>query len=122
MGYELSWEPHGVVKRYLGQVTDEDLVQSVIEVGADARFDDLRYVIKDFSACDAIAATPGCVEDIVIMDQGASVSNPRIRIAVVAVQKEALAIVEAYARFPLNPYPMRTFATLPAARQWIGAS
>jgi hypothetical protein len=122
MCYELIWEPRGVVKRYFGEATDEDLLKSVVEVGADARFDDLRYVINDFSACDAITATSDGIENIAIMDRGASASNPRIRIAVVAIQKEAIALAEAYASFPLNVYPTRIFATLPAARNWIGAA
>jgi hypothetical protein len=120
MCYELIWEPRGVVKRYFNQVTDEDLLKSVVEVGADARFDDLRYVINDFSACDAITATFDGIENIAVIDRGAAFSNPRIRIAVVAIQKEAIALAEAYANFPLKAYPMRIFATLPAAREWIG--
>jgi hypothetical protein len=120
MSYEVIWEPRGVVKRYFGHVTDQELTQGVIETEADARFDSLRYAINDFLACESFAVTPASAEEIAIMDRGASFSNPYIRIAVVAVQPEIIALSQAYANSPLNVYPTRIFPTEREAREWIG--
>jgi len=92
MSYEIIWEPHGVIKRFSGQLTDQDLVQSVIDTEGNMAFDGLRYVINDFLAIDACSASASDVEEISILDKGASMSNPRIRIAVVTTSPEVVVL------------------------------
>jgi len=120
MSYEIIWEPHGVIKRFSGQLTDQDLVQSVIDTEGNMAFDGLRYVINDFLAIDACSASASDVEEISILDKGASMSNPRIRIAVVTTSPEVVVLTEHYAKSPLCAYPIRIFRSLAEARTWLG--
>jgi hypothetical protein len=110
LSYEIIWEPRGVVKRFFGHVTSHDMLQSVVETEMNVRFDDLRYVINDFLDITGISSLPQDVEEISVIDKGASMSNSRIHIA----------LASDYANSPLNVYPTRIFSSLGEARSWLG--
>lgn len=120
MGYDLHWEPpQGVVKRLFGQVSGAELIASGVQVEADPRFDALSYVINDFRDCTAVNVLPRQVEEMAAIDAVAALTNPRIRIAIVATHPEILAGAQAYASDPLTVYPTRLFATMDEARAWV---
>lgn len=122
MSYEIVWARRGVIKRYFGHVTTYDLVQSVVEIENDARFDSLRYCINDFLGITGISSSPQDVEDISALDKGASFSNPRIRIAVVTTSPEIVALATEYANSALNSYPTKIFSSLDDANAWLADS
>jgi hypothetical protein len=122
LSYEIIWEARGVVKRFLGHVTSHDMLQSVVETEMNVRFDDLRYVINDFLGITGISSLPQDVEEISVIDKGASMSNSRIHIAVVATSPEVIALASDYANSPLNVYPTRIFSSLGEARSWLGVA
>jgi hypothetical protein len=122
MTYQIEWEPRGVIKRFFGQVTDHDMLQSVLDIESDRRFDDLRYAISDFSGITGSSVGISTIEDIAIADKGASRSNPSIRIAVVTTSAEIRLLAERYAGSPLNAYETRIFASEDEARSWLGLS
>ena len=119
MSYEVFWEPRGVVKRFEGVVSSADLLRSVVETEADARFDSLRFVINDFRDVSQIKFGVQEVSEVATLDLGASRTNPAIRIAVVATLPEVIALAEHYANSPLNVYPTRIFASMEAAQAWV---
>ncbi len=120
MAYELLWHTGGVTKRFFDMVTTDDMLLSVYETEADARFENLRYVINDFidiTGCDF--ETP-VAERIAMQDRGAAFANPNIRIAVVTRHPQVIEAAEAYSASPLNVYPTRIFSTMAEARHWLG--
>jgi hypothetical protein len=119
MSYEILWEPQGAVKRFWGLVSSDDMLRSVIESEADARFDSLRFVINDFLAVTQISFDSHVVDDIAVMDMGASKTNAAIKIAIVATAPELVELCRQYAESPLNVYPTEFFATLDEARAWV---
>jgi len=119
VGYELSWESKGLVKRFFGDVTDKQFIDAVIESECDARFDGLRHVINDFRDVESFVFTPDDVDYVAAIDNAAAVSNPHIRIAVITSKPEIIALARQYAESPMNVYPTRIFATLADARAWL---
>jgi hypothetical protein len=117
--YEVVWEVRGVIKRFFGHVTDHDMLQSVLDIESDSRFDDLRYVINDFSGITGSSISIPTIEDISIADSGAARSNPSIRVAVVTTSPEIRRMAEHYANSPMNAYETRIFATEAEARNWL---
>jgi hypothetical protein len=120
MAYKITWEPPaGVIKHHFGQVCGRELLEAVLLIEGDRRFDGLRYVINDFSGCTGLSATEAEVEEIAAIDQAAYALNPDIRIAVVATHPDAVAAANAYVISPLNRYVTRVFQSLHEARQWL---
>lgn len=121
MGYELIWEPRGVLKRFYGQVTDGDISGSVARVHGDRRFDTLRYVINDFRDGTGHEVPLHAVEEIAAIDDAAAISNPHIRVALVAATPDFIELANQYAGSTLKIYPTRVFSSLDEARSWLGA-
>ncbi|MDP3515347.1 MAG: hypothetical protein Q8S20_21600 [Sulfuritalea sp.] len=121
MGYELIWEPHGVIKRFVGEVTDADISASIVVTHGDERFDSLRYIINDFLGGTERSVPPAAIEEIVAIEHAASISNPRIRIALVAADADFVEMADQYAGSALKAYPTRIFSSLDEARTWLDA-
>lgn len=121
MGYELIWEPRGVLKRFFGPVTDADVTASVVQTHGDERFDSLRYIINNYLDATECSVSPASVEELVAIEHAASISNARIRIALVAAAADFIELAGQYAGSPLKTYPTRIFSSLDEARTWLDA-
>jgi hypothetical protein len=121
LGYELHWEDRGVVKRYFGHVSSEELLAPVVATEADERFDTLRFVINDFLEAKSVAFTQGDIDAIAAHDMGAAATNPHIKVAVVAAQPEVIDLVQRYMQAAAQAYPTSIFSSMTEARAWVAA-
>ena len=119
MGYEIIWESRGACKRFFGHVTDDELMQCLISIESDSRFDDLRYVVNDFLKVESFAVSEESVRVMSAIDKAASSTNPNIRIAIVATDAQIQAMAKLYAHSPLNVYPTEIFQDIGEARGWL---
>jgi hypothetical protein len=119
MGYEITWETRGARKRFFDHVTDAELMRSVEDIESDPRFDSVRYVVNDFLAVASFSVSEENVLTISAIAGAASISNPNIKVAIVATDTGVLALAELYADSPLNTYPTRIFTNMDAARDWV---
>ncbi len=121
MGFAVVWEqPSGLIKRHFGHVTGRDVLEANRMAEEDFRFDSLRYVINDFSECTQISVSPIEIEEISAVDRAAALTNPNIRLAIVATHPDVVAASTAYANDPLTPFATRVFGSINAARSWLG--
>lgn len=121
MGYELIWEPRGVVKRFYGQVTDFEISSSVARIHGDERLDGLRYIICDFVDGTERLVTPAAIDEIAAIEDTVSISNPHLRIGLVAATPDFIALVNQYAYSTPKTCPTRAFSSLAEARLWLDA-
>ena len=119
MSYELKWEPRGVVKRFFGQVTCAELLAASRESQSDYHFDQYRYAINDFLDCTEFVTDPIGLEELAAFAGAAELSNPNIKVAIIATLPEVIAAVKSYSGLALQTYPTRLFSTLAEARAWI---
>ncbi len=121
MPYKLSWEPRGVYRRYLGDVTIAERRHSFDRICADPRFDDLRYTITDYLDVGRYEITDEATEEIAAMHVGPMRTNPRIVIAAVVVDARIIAAIQHFISLEYIRQPYRIFPTADAAREWTGA-
>ncbi len=122
MSYELIWEPRGVIKRFWGHVSNDDILGAVNGVCGDARFDGLLYVFNDFTDVESQSVDKGTIESYAAERIGALLSNPRIISPFVASSASGLAIVETVTSPSLGTeHSWRIFPTRAEARQWLGS-
>jgi hypothetical protein len=124
MAYEIEWEQsgarwRGVRRRFFGQTSEAEVVRSVSETGSDPRFDDLCYIINDFSACDNVAYTKEGAELLSALGVLSEMANPNFKVAIVGDAPIAGRFAESYLSAALNTIPTRIFATLGEARAWL---
>ena len=119
MAYALNWESDGVVIEFRGLVSIRDLEQATVGYEADSRFDDLHWVIADYSGIDGCDAHPAEIESVWVMDFGARRSNPRVRKVVVTTRPEVLAMASHYASHLGGAFEVKSVATRAEARAWL---
>ena len=83
MPYKVIWEHEGLVFRFSGVVSDEELIASNDEVYTNRRFPAMKYQIVDFSAIDKFDVSANAVRQVADMDRRASETNPDVRVAII---------------------------------------
>ena len=83
MPYELSWEPLGLVFRFSGVVSDEELIASNEEVYASPLFPAIKYQIADFSTIEKFDASSATVRAVAESDRRAAEINPDVKVAII---------------------------------------
>lgn len=89
MSYTITWEEAGIIWRYEGTLTGEELIQSNLDIYGDSRFDSLRYQIVDLRQVAEFQVNPQHMRKIAFLDKAAANSNPHIRVAVVCENESA---------------------------------
>jgi len=120
MSYEILWETKGVVKRFFGHVTSNELFQAGVDLQGNVRFDQLKYVINDFLGIQGFSFSSGDVEELSAIDNAASGTNKNLKLAIIASDPGIIALANQYASSPMNIYPFRIFSTLGDGRAWLG--
>lgn len=118
MGYRLYWEKRGAVKHFSGVVTGDDISRSLNDVHGSDQFDSLRFVINDFRDVQEIDFADLDIDYIAALDKAAFVTNPLIKLAIVAADPRIREIAAQYANSPLNAYPTRLFDNMADAELW----
>ena len=122
MSFELLWEPKGVVIRFYGTVGMFDPEQATAAYTRDIRFDELKFVIADYSGISGCEALPKDIEAVGAMDIGAMRTNPLMRKAVVTTSPEVIAMAEHHQEALGVQMPTRIFPTMAEARAWLHSS
>ncbi|MEW5774595.1 MAG: hypothetical protein AB1916_13835 [Thermodesulfobacteriota bacterium] len=123
MPYKTTWRPGGVIWTFSGVFTGEDAIQANLDIYGDPRFDDLRYQIVDISQVERFNLPNEAVETAAAMDEAATLSNPRLIVAVVAPTGEALKAAESYkSAMSESRWKVRIFCSMEDAREWVRPS
>lgn len=120
MAFTNIWEPGGVCTRFTGFVTAVEYVRSAEEICADARFDSLRFVIKDLLAIDDHAIEYEACDAIAAIRYGAHFTNPNIYIVLLTTDERLVPFAHPKSDSLLHGlYVTHAFATDGAARRWL---
>lgn len=124
MGYEITWEAQGVVKRFFGDVSNDDLMKSSTVVQADARFDDLHYVLLDFHDCLSHSVTDPALLEIAAIDEAASDNQARsgvrqVHVAIIATDSKIIDLAKRYANYKFDVVLFGLFFNRADARSWL---
>lgn len=119
MPFELTWEAHGVHRRYRGAVTVAERERSFDLICGDPRFDRLRYALTDYLEVSDYELSESATEEIAARHIAPMQINPRIVIAAVAVDPRIRGAIEHFISLSFVATPYRVFASEQAARDWI---
>lgn len=120
MPCQLQWEPCGVVCRFTSEESARAVIRALEAIGADMRFDRLRYVICDFLDGQDRGTAEADIEEIMALVFAHSLSNPNIHYASIAVDPQVRAMVRRYERMLGRPDRHLLCASESEARAWLG--
>ena len=123
MPYELAWEgTHGVVATYRGRISAADLGKICLDVTADSRWDELRYVIADaldIQGVDVDTSSAAALAEPNILLIGAAHSHRPIHFSVVTRNPDLLHMLQRQRELGAFPYHTEVLESVSAARRWI---
>lgn len=119
MPYRIRWEPHGVYRAYLGDVTDAERRESLERICADTRFDGLRYAITDFLAVETLQETRLSAIEAAAQNIEPLATNTRIVLAAVATDPRHRNYILRVMSAGFISAPYEFFPSVARARQWI---
>ena len=119
MPYTTEWEDHGVYWRYWGIVSGKELINSNLDIYGDERFDRMKYQIVDLTRVSSFNVTRDDMLKVAAYDRAAALSNPRVKVAVIAQSTAIKSLTTLYdAENIESPWETRLFDTLDQARSW----
>ena len=119
MPFKTTREPNGLLTEWWGHSTNAEMVQMQEQVHRRPDFDSVRYSIHDFSQCERFESSKEDAEYSAAIDRVASMRSNLLKIAIVATNAGVTDMVGRYIGSELSPYPVKFFASLQEARQWI---
>jgi hypothetical protein len=123
MPYKITWETKGVIWAFHGTITGQDGVKANQAIYGDPRFDSLRYGIVDLSRAKQFNLSGEDVETAAALDEAATLINPRLVVAIVADEKEALKFAEIYkSAMSETSWKVEIFPSMEEAEAWVTLS
>lgn len=122
MAVQNNWEDKGLYRVFSGNISGREVLQANLAIQGDARFDNINYVVNDFLKIDGFDIDDSDISIIASTDNVAAVSNPNIKIAVVATLEPFLVWVRRYMEAMQDAvYPTELFSNLDDAYLWVNS-
>jgi len=123
MSHQNTWEEHGLYRKFNDKISGEEILTSNLSIHGDARFDNIRYVINDFTDVVEFEAAEIDVLKISTIDNVAARSNSYLKIALVATSGPLLRWIHQYCKqMQDSPLECEVFETVNSAYQWASKS
>ncbi|MDQ7831148.1 MAG: hypothetical protein RDU30_05425 [Desulfovibrionaceae bacterium] len=120
MPYTITWKTKGVIWAFHGTITGQDGIKANQAIYGDPRFDDLQYEIVDLSRAKQFKLSAEDVETAAALDEAATLSNPRLVVAIVTAEKEALRLAELYkSAMSKTKWKVEIFSAMEDAENWV---
>ena len=123
MAYQLIWKGEKVEACFHGNVTNSELNAITSEFYGNKRFDNARYLLINFLDVTSFAASEFDLMAIGAMDSAASISNPKIKVAMVSDKEEVLKLLSSHNKGAKNcAWPIEMFSSKEEAEKWLESS
>lgn len=105
--------------RFWGKVSIANVFDMMEQVGADPRFDRLRYILADYREVMEQNVTEREVDEIAALGYAHSLTNPRYLHAAVATDERIISLLQHWKASVVQPEQVGHFTSLEQAREWI---
>ena len=120
MPYTNKWEEDGLYRIFTDKISGEEILVSNLALQGDYRFDDIKYVINDFTEIVEFEVSDMDVTKIATIDNVAAIRHANMKIAIVATLESLLAWIYLYCeKMQDSPFECKIFDNLNDARKWI---
>ena len=119
---DLQWEDRGVVRRFSGVVTIDELDISAAAIQADPRIDALCYSIHDFRSVTELSVDDDDIEFLALRAAVSLRHNTIMRIAYVGDHPVITRLIDAFNRCCTSHHRCHRFATLSEARRYTAGA
>ncbi|MFW2372445.1 MAG: hypothetical protein ACN4GM_04935 [Gammaproteobacteria bacterium] len=123
MSHQNTWEENGLYRKFSDKISGEEILTSNLAIHGDARFDDIRYVINDFTQVVKFEAAEIDILKIATIDNVGAISNSYLKIAIVATSESVLDWIHQYCKqMQDSPLECKIFESVNDAYGWVSKS
>ena len=122
MPYAITWTENTFLAEFVGTITARDIEAVNHVFSGDARMDDVRYSIWDFSHASSIEIPEHEIEEAAAFDKGVSIVRQTLRGALIASNDQVKGCLEKYLAMASNldvHWDTRLFDDIETARGWL---
>ncbi len=120
MPHTILWKKNGVIRKFNGTISGEEILQSNFDLQAHPKFSDLKYIINDFISVTGHTIELGHTKAYAVSDDVISESKLELKIAIVATRKDLLELAKHYESQMTNMYfDCEIFKSKESAHQWV---
>lgn len=120
MAHTKNWTEDGVYRKFTDEISPDEILKSNFELQADPRFEEINYIINDFTKVTKLKFTSNHTKIYASTDDIISSSKGNLKIAIVAVQDAHIALANNYRDDMLNKFfKCEIFKTIKEAEDWV---
>lgn len=122
MSYAISWPENTFLAEFVGNITAREIEAVNHAFSGDARMDDVRYSIWDFSRASSIEMPEHEIEEAAAFDKGVSVVRKTLRGALIASNDPVRERLEKYLAIAASldvRWDTRLFNDIQTAKDWL---
>ena len=115
-----KWEEKGLYREFSEHITGEEVLNLNLAIHGDPRFDNIKYVINDFTKVNDFDFSDMDINIIAVTDNVATKSNPRLKIALIVTLQPLMKWADSYCELMKgSPYKTKIFDNLSDAKKWV---
>ena len=118
MPYTVQWPKRGAYKKFSGNVTMSELLNSLSDVQCNPNYDTFEFSITDFLEVDNIALNEADVTTYVARAIGGEFTNDKLAVGIVVTDPKMISLLKTRYQ-PLVAYQVGYFSTLEACSEWV---
>ena len=120
-----QWEKDGLYRKFTGEITGNEILESNFGLQIQPEFQSIKYIINDFTEVTGHSIDNSHTEIYAQTDEKAASkkANCELKIALLVTQPSLIALAESYRNeMKDNMFECEIFQTVEAARNWATMS
>lgn len=119
MAHTYLWESAGLYRKFVGEISGEEILTSNFEIQNREEFMTIKYIINDFTDISGYTVNKAHTGIYARTDDIISDTKGKLKIAIVADKDEIIALAESYRQQMTNrQFSCEIFKTLQEAKKW----
>ena len=119
MPHTLSLRDGGLLRTFTGTITGSEIIEANLKLHGNYIFDDLNYVINDFSRINDCIFEEDDLLTLKTFDDVASLSKSHLKIAIIVTMDAFIDLAKIYCEsMRQSSYDAKIFSSLACASKW----
>jgi len=120
MPHTNTWETQGLYRKFVGEISGDEILESNFELQSDPNFKNIKYVINDFTEVTGHTIESAHTKAYATSDDIISNTKGKLKIALVATQPSLAALANSYReQMKNNLFECEIFQAIKEARTWV---
>ncbi len=121
MPHTNTWETGGLYRKFTGEISGEEILESNFDLHMDSNFQTIKYIINDFTEVTGHSIEVVHTKVYATTDEIISNTKGKLKIAIVVTQDPLIALANSYREEMIGKrFECDIFNTIEDAREWVG--